>query len=153
MWGPKRLLRLVLRPKRLLLLRPKLVLSGVRRDAKAAARSGVKSGASGASASEYGLIAAGISVAIIVARVGRLAHSERSGRQARRARRHKFRCTSRYALRRLIEQRGRDVRILDWLDGLTADCPRKRAASVSDQCHAGCRDLPKGGLKNSPSCE
>jgi hypothetical protein len=72
MWGPKRLLRLVLRPKRLLLLRPKLVLSGVRKDAKADARSGVKSGASGASASEYGLIAAGVSVAIIVATVGGL---------------------------------------------------------------------------------
>jgi hypothetical protein len=72
MWGPKRLLRLVLRPKRLLLLRPKLVLNGVRKDAKADARSGVKSGALGASASEYGLIAADVSVAIIVATVGGL---------------------------------------------------------------------------------
>jgi len=42
----------------------------------------------------------------------------------------------RYPLRRRIKQRGRDVRILDWLDELTTDCPRKRAASVSDQCHA-----------------
>jgi len=33
--------------------------------------------------------------------------------------------------------------IIDWLDALTADCPRKRAASVSDQCHARCSDLPK----------
>jgi hypothetical protein len=49
----------------------------------------------------------------------------------------------RYLLGRLIEQRGRDVRILDWLDELTADCPRKRAASISDQCHARCTDLPK----------
>ena len=48
--------------------------------------------------------------------------------------------TGRYALRRLIEQRGRDVRILDWLDELTADCPRKGAASISDHCHARCPD-------------
>jgi len=51
--------------------------------------------------------------------------------------------TGRYALRRLIERRGRDVRILDWLDGLTVDCPRKKSASVSDQCHAACPDLSK----------
>ena len=51
--------------------------------------------------------------------------------------------TGRYALRRLIGQRGRDVRILDWLEELTADYPRKRAASISDQCHARCPDLPK----------
>jgi hypothetical protein len=49
----------------------------------------------------------------------------------------------RYPLRRLIEKRGRDVRILDWLNELTADCPRKRSASISDQCHARCPDLPK----------
>jgi hypothetical protein len=49
----------------------------------------------------------------------------------------------RYPIGRLIEKRGRDVRILDWLDGLTADCPRKRTASISDQCHARCPDLPK----------
>jgi hypothetical protein len=41
----------------------------------------------------------------------------------------------------LIEQCGRDVRILDWLDELTADCMRKRAASKSDHCHARCADL------------
>jgi hypothetical protein len=33
--------------------------------------------------------------------------------------------------------------VLDWLDELTADCPRKRSASISDQCHARCPDLPK----------
>jgi hypothetical protein len=36
----------------------------------------------------------------------------------------------------------REVRLLDWLDGFTADCPRKRAAKISDQCHARCPDLP-----------
>ena len=49
----------------------------------------------------------------------------------------------RYSLRKLIEERGRDVRILDWLPESTADCPRKRAANLSDQCHARCPDLPK----------
>jgi hypothetical protein len=51
--------------------------------------------------------------------------------------------SGRYAVRRLIEQRGRGLRILDWLDELTANCPRKRSASISDQCHARCPDLPK----------
>jgi hypothetical protein len=41
------------------------------------------------------------------------------------------------------EARARRVRILDWLDELTTDCPRKRSASISDQCHARCPDLPK----------
>jgi hypothetical protein len=46
-------------------------------------------------------------------------------------------------VRRLVEQHSRDGKIVDWLDGLTADCPRKRAAGVSDQCQARCPDLPK----------
>jgi len=37
----------------------------------------------------------------------------------------------------------RDVRLLDWLAALTADCSRMRAASISDQCHARCPYLPK----------
>jgi hypothetical protein len=51
--------------------------------------------------------------------------------------------TGRYALRRLIEQRGRNGTIIEWCDALTADCPRRRVASISDQCHARCPDLPK----------
>jgi hypothetical protein len=50
---------------------------------------------------------------------------------------------ARYPLHRLIDRRGRDLRILDCLDELTADCPRKQSASISDQCHARCPDLPK----------
>jgi hypothetical protein len=49
----------------------------------------------------------------------------------------------RYPLHRLIDQRGGNGTVIDWLAALTADCPRKRAASVSDQCHARCPDLPK----------
>ena len=44
----------------------------------------------------------------------------------------------RYPFQHLIEKRGRDVRILDWLDELTADCPRKGSAGLSDQCGARC---------------
>jgi hypothetical protein len=35
------------------------------------------------------------------------------------------------------------VTIIEWFAALTADCPRKRAARVSDQCHARSPDLPK----------
>jgi hypothetical protein len=46
-------------------------------------------------------------------------------------------------LHRLIDRCGGDGTIIDWLDELTADCPRKRAAAVRDQCHARCPDLPR----------
>jgi hypothetical protein len=49
----------------------------------------------------------------------------------------------RYPLHRLIDQHGGNGMIIAWLEALTADCPRTRAASVSDQCHARCPDLPK----------
>jgi hypothetical protein len=52
----------------------------------------------------------------------------------------------RYPLRGLIQKRGRDLRILDWLNELTADCPRKRSASISDQCHARCPNPAEGGV-------
>ena len=53
--------------------------------------------------------------------------------------------TGRYALSRLIDERGRDDTIIDWLGALTADCPRKRAASISDQCHARCHHRQHDG--------
>jgi hypothetical protein len=49
----------------------------------------------------------------------------------------------RYALGRLIERQGRDGKLIDWKDELTADCPRKIARNISDQCGAQCPDLPK----------
>ena len=49
----------------------------------------------------------------------------------------------RYHLDRLIERRGRDGTILDWLAQLTSDCPKKQANSMTDQCAARCPDLPK----------
>ena len=49
----------------------------------------------------------------------------------------------RYPLHNLIDRHGDTGTVIAWLESLTADCPRKRAASVSDQCHARCPDLPK----------
>ena len=43
----------------------------------------------------------------------------------------------RYRLDRL----GRDAKIVDWLDEITADCPKKVARNWSDQCAARCPDL------------
>lgn len=47
----------------------------------------------------------------------------------------------RYAVRRLVEQRGPDATVIDRLAEITADCPRKIARSMSDQCGARCPDL------------
>ena len=49
----------------------------------------------------------------------------------------------RYQMRRLIEERGRDGKIVDWLGELTADCPTKLKHNWSDQCGARCPDLAK----------
>jgi hypothetical protein len=49
----------------------------------------------------------------------------------------------RYPLHRLMDRYTGNGTILEWLDALTADCPRKRSASISDQCHARCPELSK----------
>jgi hypothetical protein len=41
----------------------------------------------------------------------------------------------------LIERRGRDAKLIDWLDELTAECPKKIALNMNDPCGARCRDL------------
>jgi hypothetical protein len=48
-----------------------------------------------------------------------------------------------YRLTGLIERRGRDAKVIDWLDELTADCPKKRAQNMNDPCGAKCPDLPR----------
>jgi hypothetical protein len=48
-----------------------------------------------------------------------------------------------YRVSGLIEKRGRDAKLIDWIDELTADCPKKKAGSMNDQCAARCPDLPK----------
>jgi hypothetical protein len=49
----------------------------------------------------------------------------------------------RYRLDRLIKECGREVKITDWLDEITADCPKKSAHNWNDQCAARCPDLPR----------
>jgi hypothetical protein len=49
----------------------------------------------------------------------------------------------RYPLERLIDDRGRHGKVVDWLDELTADCPKRITANSSDPCGARCPDLPK----------
>jgi hypothetical protein len=48
-----------------------------------------------------------------------------------------------YGLHRLIEKRGREAKLIDWLDELTAECPKKIAHNMNDPCGARCRDLAK----------
>jgi hypothetical protein len=48
-----------------------------------------------------------------------------------------------YGLNRLIEKRGRDAKLIDWLDELTAECPKKIAPDMNDPCAAKCPQLPK----------
>ena len=37
-----------------------------------------------------------------------------------------------YGLDRLLEKRGRDAKLIDWLDELTAECPKKIARNMND---------------------
>ena len=48
-----------------------------------------------------------------------------------------------YGLNRLLEKRGRDARVIDWLDELTAECPKKIARNMNDPCGAQCPQLLK----------
>jgi hypothetical protein len=48
-----------------------------------------------------------------------------------------------YGLNRLIEKRGRDAKVIDWLDELTAECPKKIACNMNDTCGAKCPQLPR----------
>ena len=49
----------------------------------------------------------------------------------------------RYPLARLIERYGREAKLVDWKDQITADCPRRVSARVvvTDQCGAHFPDL------------
>jgi hypothetical protein len=38
---------------------------------------------------------------------------------------------------------GRDAKLIDWLDELTAECPKKIAHNMNDPCGARCPDLPR----------
>ena len=49
----------------------------------------------------------------------------------------------RYRLDRLIKERGRNAKLIDWLGEITADCPKKIAHNMNDPCGARCRDLAR----------
>ena len=51
--------------------------------------------------------------------------------------------TGRYRVQHLTEERGPNAKLIDWLDELTADCAKKRAANMNDPCGAKCPQLPK----------
>ena len=44
-----------------------------------------------------------------------------------------------YGLAKLVNKRGRDAKVIDWLDEITADCPKKTAHNAG----ARCPDLPR----------
>jgi len=46
-------------------------------------------------------------------------------------------------LSQLVDKRGRDGKIVDWLDAITADCPKKSVQNMSERCGARCPDLPR----------
>ena len=48
-----------------------------------------------------------------------------------------------YGLAKLIDKRGRDGKIVDWLDAITADRPKKSVQNMSERCSARCPDLPR----------
>jgi hypothetical protein len=51
--------------------------------------------------------------------------------------------TGRSRVQHLIEERGGNAKLIDWLDELTADCPKKLAHNMNDPCGARCPDLPR----------
>ena len=55
----------------------------------------------------------------------------------------KCRRDGRYIVARLIRKRGRDGKVIDWLDELTAECPKRLARKLNDPCGARCPDLAK----------
>jgi hypothetical protein len=48
-----------------------------------------------------------------------------------------------YGLAKLIDKRGRDAKLIDWVDELTGDCPKKLTRNMNDPCGAKCPELPK----------
>ena len=50
---------------------------------------------------------------------------------------------SRYMVRRLAAIRGLNARVTDFLAEVTADCPKRRSADMSDQCAAALPDLAR----------
>jgi hypothetical protein len=47
----------------------------------------------------------------------------------------------RYRLDRLIKERGRNAKLIDWLGEITAEYPKRLARNLNDPCGARCQDL------------
>jgi len=56
-----------------------------------------------------------------------------------------------YRVDRLITRYGIDAKLFDWSDEITADCPRRQAKNLNDQCGARCPDLSKVVSRPSPA--
>ena len=52
-------------------------------------------------------------------------------------------CAGPYRPDRLIKDHGRDAKLIDWLDELTAECPKKVARNMNDPCGAKYPQLAK----------
>ena len=48
-----------------------------------------------------------------------------------------------YRVTRLVEQHGREAKIVDWLDKIVADCPKRVTVTWNDRCIVKCPNLPK----------
>ena len=49
----------------------------------------------------------------------------------------------RFAITARPDPAGCDAKLIDWLDELTAEYPKKMALNMNDPCGARCRDLAK----------
>ena len=54
----------------------------------------------------------------------------------------------RYLLARLIRKRGRDGKVIDWLDELTAECPKKIAHNMNDPLRRAVPGFGEGAYKS-----
>jgi hypothetical protein len=57
--------------------------------------------------------------------------------------------SSQYRVDRLIMRHGIDAKQFEWSDEITAECPRKQARNLNDQCGARCPDFVEGGVREA----
>jgi len=48
-----------------------------------------------------------------------------------------------YILPRLIRAYGPRAKVIDWVDVLTADCPKRSANDSNDECGVRCPEIPR----------
>jgi hypothetical protein len=65
-----------------------------------------------------------------------------------------LRVSVRNGLAKLIDKRGRDGKIVDWLEELTADCPKKKSLlNMSDRCERSASVISPGTLPEPTQCK